>query len=152
MKPVKGDSFLNFAHTYAINTVADRALAKARSNNEFEQSAFSTTSNYSNSNIKNVAYLGEYVAETANLINSNWVPPQSGRNTQAILITQIGADGSLQNYKFAKPSGDIATDRSIISAVEKTIPFARFPKMADDADTLNFQFVFDHKLIRKSVM
>lgn len=166
MKPVNGDSFLNFAHTYAINTVADRALAKARSNNEFEQSAFSTASNYSNSNVRNVAYtvklpsqrqssatnLGEYVAETANLINANWTPPQSGRNTQAILITQIGADGSLQNYKFAKPSGDIATDRSIISAVEKTIPFARFPKMAGDADTLNFQFVFDHKLIRKSVM
>ena len=43
-------------------------------------------------------------------------------------------------------------DRSIITAVEKTVPYAGFSKLVNDEDNLNFQFVFDHKLIRKSVM
>lgn len=162
MKPVNGDSFLNFAHHYAINTLADRTIAEAKTN-AFTPDSFAAPQ--TDSNIKNVSYeiklapqrvtkatnLKEYVEETANLINENWAPPKSGRNTQAILIVQIGTDGSLLNYKFAKPSGDATMDHSIIAAVEKTVPYAGYSKLVDSADSLNFQFVFDYKWFQKSV-
>ena len=85
------------------------------------------------------------------MINANWAPPKSGRNTQAILIVQIGTDGSLLNYKFAKPSGNATMDHSIIAAVEKTVPYAGYSKLVDSTDSLNFQFVFDYKWFTKSV-
>lgn len=165
MKPVNGDSFLNFAHNYAINTLSDRTIAEAKTN-AFTPDSFAITSSQADGNIKNVSYeiklapkrvtnatnLKEYVEETAGFINENWAPPKSGRNTQAILIVQIGTDGSLLNYKFAKPSGDSVMDRSIIAAVEKSIPFAGYSKLVDSTDSLNFQFVFDYKWFKKSVM
>ncbi len=157
MKPVNGDSFLNFAHNYVVNTVNDRLAVQTQS---------TKVANNDDSNIKNISYeikkvpqkptsattLKEYVSEAAELINANWVPPKSGKNTQAILIVQVGADGSLQNYKFAKSTGNEAADRAIISAVEQTVPYNKFPKVAGDEESLNFQFVFNQKLFRKSVM
>ena len=170
MKPVDGDSFLNFAHNYAINTLSNKVLAKAQKN------AFTPETPQTdlvlrekalpNTNVTNTAYeiklipqketnatdLKGYVAEAAELINANWAPPKSGRKTQAILIVQIGADGSLRNYKFAKSSGDKMTDRSILSAVEKAVPYASYSKITGNTDTVNFQFVFDYKYFRKTVM
>lgn len=164
MKPV-GDSFLNFAHHYAINTLADKNIARVNKD-AFTPDTPELTNLQLNENTKNISYeiklapqkvtsatnLKEYVEETAGLINENWAPPVSGRNTQAILIVQIGTDGSLLNYKFAKPSGDVTMDRSIITAVEKTVPYAGFSKLVNDEDNLNFQFVFDYKWFKKSVM
>ena len=92
----------------------------------------------------------EYVAETAEQLNSNWQPPKSGKKTQTIVILQIGADGSLQNYKFAKSSGDKMTDRSIISAAEKVVPYAKY--MKSDSSYMNLQFVFEYKNFKKSVI
>ena len=53
---------------------------------------------------------------------------------------------------FAKSSGDEYTDRSILTAVEKTAPFAKFPKVNNkNSDKLKFQFVFDYQKYKKSV-
>ena len=162
MKPVNGDSFLNFAHHYAINILADRTIAEAKKN-AFTPDSFAASQIDNNTinvsyetkltpqRVTNATNLKEYVEETANLINENWTPPKSGRNTQAILIVQIGTDGSLLNYKFAKPSGDATMEHSIIAAVEKTVPYAGYAKLVDNTDSLNFQFVFDYKWFQKSV-
>lgn len=157
MKPVNGDSFLNFAHNYVVNTVTEQLAV---------QNQKAKVANNDDSNIKNISYeikkvpqkptsattLKEYVSEAAKLINANWVPPKSGKNTQAILIVQIGNDGSLQNYKFAKSTGNEEADRAIISAIEQTVPYNKFPKVDENEDGLNFQFVFNQKLFKKSVM
>mgnify|MGYP004672952151 CR=1 FL=1 len=174
MKPINGDSFLNFANNYAIKTLAEKTLAKAQT--KTQKNAFTPEKPQAdlvlrekalpNTDITNTDYeiklipqketkatdLKSYVAEAAELINANWTPPKSGRKTQAILIVQIGPDGSLRNYKFAKSSGDKVTDRSILSAVEKTVPFADYSKITGNTTTLKFQFVFDYKYFKKSVM
>ena len=68
------------------------------------------------------------------------------------MIVQIGNDGSLENYKFAKSTGNEEADRAIISAIEQTVPYNKFPKVDENEDSLNFQFVFNQKLFKKSVM
>ena len=96
--------------------------------------------------------LKEYAYDTAKILSSNWEPPKSGRNTQAIVILNIGADGSLLNYKFAKKTGDMMTDRSIMSAVEQSVLYPEFSKLKKNANSVILQFVFDYKMFRKSVI
>ena len=55
MKPVNSDSFLNFAHHYAINTLADRTIAEAKTN-AFTPDSFAMTNSKTDKNIKNVSY------------------------------------------------------------------------------------------------
>ena len=89
------------------------------------------------------ASLKDYVAEVSIKLNENWQPPKSGQNTQTIVILTIGEDGSLQKYDIAKSSGDEATDRSIISAAEKSVPyqfsytaFCTLPALKQEVQTL----------------
>ena len=96
--------------------------------------------------------LEDYVSEISCLLNDNWQPPKSGQNTQTIVILTIGNDGSLQKYDIAKSSGDEATDRSIISAAEKSVPYAKFSGIKKDADNIKLQFVFEYKKFKKSVI
>ncbi len=96
--------------------------------------------------------LKEYVAEISSKLNRNWQPPKSGRNSQAIIILTIGKDGSLQKYDIAKSSGDESTDRSIISAAEKSVPYAKFSNMKKGTENIKLQFVFEYKKFKKSVM
>lgn len=143
MKPIKENSFLSFAHEYSTTRQETESLA---------QDAPALRDN----NVKPVSYtlannIKEYIAQTSFVLYDNWNPPVSGRNTQAVIVLTIGVDGSLQNYKFEKSSGDEATDRSIISAVEKSVPFMRFPRSASSTEPENFQFVFDYKWFTKSV-
>lgn len=143
MKPVKENSFLSFAHEYSTTRQEIESLAQ-------DAPALREDS------IKNVSYtlannMKVYSAQTASILDDNWNPPKSGRNTQAVIVLTVGVDGSLQNYKFTKSSGDEATDRSIISAVEKTVPFMKFPRSAADTQPVKFQFVFDYKWFTKSV-
>ncbi len=144
MKPVKENSFLSFAHEYSTTRQEIESLA---------QNAPAIRED----NVKNVSYtlannLKTYSAQAASFLDDNWNPPKSGRNTQAVIVLTIGIDGSLQNYKFTKSSGDEATDRSIISAVEKTVPFIKFPRNASDTQPAKFEFVFDYKLFKKTVL
>lgn len=160
MKPVDPDSFLIYAHKY-VSTLISGEVNEPK-NDAFtplddrpairglEETAVSRMSYEQNETV--ALNLKEYVKETGTVLNNNWIPPKSGRNTQAIIILAIGKDGSLLNYHFAKSSGDEATDRSIINAVEKTVPYAKFPKLNKHSDTLNLQFVFDYKKFKKFVI
>ena len=96
--------------------------------------------------------LNDYVSEISSKLYKNWQPPKSGQNSQAIIILTIGKEGSLQKYDIAKSSGDDATDRSIIGAAEKSVPYAKFSGMKNDADNIKLQFVFEYKKFKKSVM
>lgn len=143
MKPVKENSFLSYAHEYSTTRQEAESLAQE-------------TPALRDNNVKPVSYtlannFKDYTTQTSYVLSENWNPPASGRNTQATIVLTIGVDGSLQNYKFTKSSGDEATDRSIISAVEQTVPFMQFPRAASSTEPANFQFVFDYKWFTKSV-
>lgn len=100
----------------------------------------------------NAKDLSGYVEEISAELEGNWQPPKSGQNTQTIMILTIGKDGSLQKYDIAKSSGDEATDRSIISAAEKSVPYANFSGIKSGADNIKLQFVFEYKKFKKSVI
>lgn len=172
MKPVNGDSFLAVAHNY-ISSIADKNVQLAQNSANIIESqgkvpalADKNSESFSNAE-KPVSYvqvvspnqkvnsannIDEYVSITAKQLYKNWNPPKSGRNTQAIVIVSINPDGSIKAYHFAKSSGDDATDRSILVAIKKNVPFDKFPQIAKNSSSLDFQFVFDYKYFRKSVI
>lgn len=172
MKPVNGDSFLAIAHNY-VASIADKNTQLAQNSNNMiqYQGKLPTVSSGDSGNIanpgKNVSFIkvlspnqkensakniDEYVSITAKQLYENWNPPKSGRNTQAIVIISINPDGSIKNYHFAKSSGDDAMDRSILVALKKNVPFDKFPHIVKNMSSLDFQFVFDYKYLRKSVI
>ncbi len=168
MKPVEDDSFLSFAHNYVLNPAAEETTAEYKTKSSGNEVVLQVDRPVlrGENEIKLVSYesrqallqketsaenLEEYAAEVAKELKANWQPPKSGRKTQSIIILQIGEDGSLQNYKFVEQSGDKLTDRSIISAAEKTVPYIKFPQLERTTRRLNLQFVFNYKLIKKSV-
>ena len=162
MKPINEDSFLKYAHQYAIAATKGNTVANAFSPSEYEVvytsqdkpilrddlmvSYKNTNTTYTNPEFR------DYLVRTCKLLEQNWTPPATGRDTRAIVLVWIGADGSLLNYSFAEVSGDNVTDRSIISALEKTVPYPNFPETVQKASALDFQFVFEHDLLKKSVV
>lgn len=143
MKPVKENSFLSFAHEYSTTRQKFESIAQdgpALREDNVKQVSYALANN-----------MKEFTAQTAWVLDDNWNPPASGRNTQAVIVLTIGVDGSLQNYKFVKSSGDEATDRSIISAVEQTVPYMKFPRSASSTEPQKFQFVFDYRWFKKTV-
>lgn len=143
MKPVSQNSFLSYVHEYTMAWQSSDNLAQTSP--ELRESNLKPVSNVLTDGLR------DYTVQTSYALEDNWEPPKSGRNTQATIILTIGVDGSLQNYKFVKSSGDEATDRSIISAVEQCVPFMQFPRAASSMEPANFQFVFDYKWFKKSV-
>ena len=143
MKPVNTNSFLSYVHEYSTT----------RQN---EDIASNTAPTLRDDALKPVAYknsidLKNYSQETAMTLDENWNPPSSGKNTVSVITITIGVDGSLQNYKFEQPSGDDSTDRSIISAIEKSVPFMSFPRQASCDSPINLKFAFNYGLLKKSV-
>lgn len=144
MKPVKENSFLNHVHQYAVTMRKDC------------ENIAQKTPILRENNIKPISVtlkndLKTYTAQTALLLNKNWNPPTSWQSSQAEITVIIGVDGSLQNYRFTKSSGNETVDRSIVSAVERSVPFAKFPRQASDIEPTSFKFTFDYTLFKKSV-
>lgn len=159
MKEIPQDSFLQYANHYALNVLPAELIASQNQTNTLE----TKTDEIKNLKPVNFVYeenqqedvdfvdLKEYSAFTSFQLAENWNPPKSGKNTQAIIIVSIGVDGSLQNYMFAQPSGDDTTDRSIISAVEQSVPFAKLPKQYEKIGKVDIQFVFTYEKFKKYV-
>ena len=161
MKPIKEGSFLSIAHNKLIETnnniITDTCLQHETSLKDtildyLFHPKYIFDESYRKSHQKFTAEnMHDYVEAMASRLNQNWQPPASKETHHAIIVLTIGRDGSLQEYKFAKSTGNDLLDRSIISAVEKTIPFEKFPTYAKNTETLTFQFMFDSGLLRKSV-
>ena len=161
MKPINDNSFLTFSHKYILNSAdsdyktAEKPateLNKKTSENKHENNIIPAKyekKNYGNQNYTNMK---DFVSTVGQSLNSNWQPPVSGKNTQAIVIISIGGDGSLSEYRFAKSSGDEMTDRSIVSAIKQTVPFPKMHNMNVNEKNYNFQFVFEYKTFKKSVL
>lgn len=147
MKPVSQESFLVYAHRWVFNAIPGAVQAPKKNTTETAKAKLTPqeTAKLANS-------MKKFVSSTSKTIKDNWCPPKSGRNSRAIIIVEIGPDGSLQNYKFAKSSGDKLTDRSIISAIEFTAPFKEISNLKTGDKNIDVQFVFEYKYFRKSVM
>lgn len=165
MKLIDDDSFLTFTHKY-LASMSDNEF-RANSSDIANDGSIPVLSNGDQSgqesNTKNVSYkssgqniapvkMQEYVSSVCSILKQNWNPPKSGRNSQAIVIITIGEDGGLYEYHFAQSSKDEATDRSIISAIKRTVPYPSLQNVSKNSKTYNFQFLFDYKLFRKSVI
>lgn len=151
MKPISEGSFLKFPHDFVIAMTSGNVVAKNRIDG----------SNYSSANEIPVSYykndklspeMEGYVIKTCKLLEENWNPPESGNGSRAIVRVTIGNDGSLLNYVFEETSGDVMTDRSVISALKNTVLYPKFPDIVKDAYSLDFRYVFEHDVIRKSVV
>lgn len=172
MKPVNTDSFLFVPHRYLI-TVRDKKIQQAyddvRRSAAISQPQEQVTSRIEirdkDENIVPASYkavpeqkdigvttINDYISALRTELDNNWRPPKSGKDTKTIIIIAVGSDGSLRNYKFAQSSGDADTDRSVLSAVEKTVPFPKFPNLGKPVNYLNFQFIFDYGKVKKSVL
>lgn len=172
MKPVNTDSFLFVPHRYLI-TVRDKKIQQAyddvRRSAAISQPQEQVTSRIEirdkDENIVPASYkavpeqkdigvttIKDYISALRTELDNNWKPPKSGKETQTVIIIAVGSDGSLRNYKFAQSSGDADTDRSVLSAVEKTVPFPKFPNLGKPVNYLNFQFIFDYGKVKKSVL
>lgn len=143
MKPIPKNSFLTYTNEYIQACKNTESITQA-------------TPSLRNDNLKPVSYilndsLQGYSIQTGYSLEDNWNPPKSGRNTQAVVVLTIGVDGSLQNYKFTQSSGDEATDRSIINAIEQSVPFMQYPRTAADIEPKEFQFTFVYKWLKKLV-
>lgn len=154
MKPIPEDSFLNDVHKYALANSKGYTLAEAPAVYHGEKPILrdDLLVAYQGENALN-ANVQSYLEKTCKILEKNWQPPATGRMTRTIIYTTIGADGSLLNYQISESSGDDTTDRSVISAVERTVPYMKLPKLGDkEVYSMDFKFVFEHDLVRKSVV
>lgn len=151
MKPLNENSFLKSAHAY-VATLMPEEVKVANKNFPAVSHHAAGENTYVSYNANFDRDIQGYVAVASELLNANWEPPFSGRNSRGIVKVSIGSDGSLLNCDFIESTGDEITDRSIISAVEKTVPYPKFPASAGSVHALDFQFVFDYDLMHKTVV
>lgn len=154
MKPVDSDSLFAYGHRFTESIYDEKIASSPSTNNLVAKSENNNFKFIPVSFIYSFAKpqtFDEYVNYISNELYRNWNPPKSGRNTQTIVITNIGKDGALMGYDVAKSSGDEMTDRSVISAILKSAPFIKAPNKMKNKDNINIQFVFEYNKFIKSV-
>jgi len=155
MKPINDNSFLRFSHKYALALASGTLLAQGEQNAVYNYKNLLTNgevpASYKMMNIP-PEQLENYLVQTCQLLQANWNPPESGNGSRAIIRVTIGHDGSLLKYNFEETSGDPVTDSSVVAAAEKTVPFPKFPEVAKEAYSMDFRFVFEHDVLKKSVV
>ena len=153
MKPIKENSFLRYSNDYALAIASGKTII-GTNNAVYSYDGKSISEIPVAHKTLNVTpeQLEGYLVQACELLQANWYPPESGNGSRAIIRVTIGNDGSLLKYDFEETSGDPLTDRSIIAAAERTVPYPKFPEIAKEAYSLDFRFVFEHDVVRKSVV
>lgn len=142
LKPVNKNSVLKLSYDYTNAIYNEKRVGKSLKADIPQLTSYRSDYKAKNKN--------EYINNTAKELYKNWNPPKSAKNSSAIIIVKVGKDGSLQNYVFAQKSADEINNRAIMTAVEKSVPYAVF---SDDIKTENvtLQFLFEYKKFRKTV-
>ena len=153
MKPLKEDTFFYFANDKIAQIASDTLIVNDENTLVYNQSGREIlVSNKYAKDVLTPAELEDYLIKTCNLLQENWNPPKIGYGTRTIVIATIGTDGSLLNIKFTEPSGNDKVNRSVISALEKTVPYPPFNIKDTNVHSLDFQFVFENDMFRKAVV
>lgn len=159
MKQIPENSFLNDVQRYAsalgngYALASDEFTAEYRGQKPLLRDDLVIAYNEQNPYYTN-ASVQSYLVRTCKQLEANWQPPATTHATRNILYVTIGRDGSLLDYKMIEGSGDDTTDRSVISAAERTVPYAKLPNIGDNKEvySMDFKFVFEHDMVRKSVV
>ncbi len=157
MKPVKESSILRYSNQYVAAIADDKTLVYNYGGDEVSAVGRAVLredipiAHKIDSTVTNEA-VQAYIAKISKLLQQNWVPPKTGYGSRMIVDVTIGHDGSLLKYKVTESSGDEETDRSIVSALERTVPYPKLPGLASNIYSMDFRFVFDHDRFTKSVI
>jgi len=80
-----------------------------------------------------------YLNAVRNKIEGNWRPATENRNIEVIVSFEIHSDGSAQNIRVTKSSGDATIDNLGVRAVTVSSPFGKLPTdFAGDRVEINF--------------
>lgn len=153
MKPIKTDSFLYYANDLVAQIAGNSKVADSYSSLVYNKSGNEIyVANKYARDVLAPAELKDYLIKTCNILQENWNPPKIGYSTRTIVLATIGADGSLLKYKITEASGNEQVTRSVISALEKTVPYPAFPTKETNLYSLDFQYVFENDTFRKAVV
>lgn len=87
-----------------------------------------------------------YMEDVQEKIKANWNPPEIDVSNSTILLFKVGKNGELLQTNIKRSSGNEEVDKSAIEALEKAIPFKKFP----DGVTLqnvDIEFSFDYNVV-----
>ena len=86
--------------------------------------------------------IDDYMKDMELEIKSNWVPPQNSFKNKTIVNFTILRDGTIQNPKISKSSGDKEFDRTAILALSATGKVTPLPKNFL-SDSIDIDFTFE---------
>ena len=162
MKPLNENTILSYAHNNIIEKTFDIAKNIPQDNDlqalNFEQTSLRNTDeninlvSYTSYETEQVPHVKNYISNIAQKLEENWQPPKSGRNTKTVIMMTVGADGGLYDYQIIESSEDETTDRSVITAIEKSVPYKKFPMGLKKSSSVNLKYTFEYKLTKKSVI
>ena len=162
MKPLNKNSVLSYAHNAVVEETFDVANNIPQDNTlqalNFEKSSLRNIDkdihlvSYISNETEQIPHVKNYISNIAQKLEENWQPPKSGRNTKTVIMMTIGANGGLYDYQIIESSEDETTDRSVISAIEKSVPYKKFPMGLKNSPSVNLKYTFEYKLTKKSVI
>ncbi len=144
MKPIEDIAFLYPAHEFVASVYIDEneplTLKKIDNIIGNEKQKYKST---------RIARLRNYIKSVDKKLDNNWNPPKVASTQKIVVNININADGSLNDYQFVTISNDEMLKRSIISAIEQTVPFKDLKSL--DKDNLFIQITFKRGKHSKNV-
>lgn len=113
----------------------------------FTSLIINNNSDHSSENIVNVANMNtdidfsDYILNLQTKIDSNWLPKSFKKQREAIFSVEIDKDGSLDNIKNLKQSGNKKFDINICDTIAMSVPMDPLP---DNSKSKNVQLTFKY--------
>ena len=87
-----------------------------------------------------------YMEDVQQKIKANWNPPTIDVSNSTILLFKVGKNGELLQTNVKRSSGNEEVDKSAIEALEKAIPFKKFPDGVK-LQNIDIEFSFDYNVV-----
>lgn len=87
-----------------------------------------------------------YMEDVQQRIKANWNPPTQQVSNSTILLFKVGKNGELLQTNIKRSSGDEGVDKAAIEALEKAIPFKKFPD-GTPLQNVDIEFSFDYNVV-----
>lgn len=90
-----------------------------------------------------------YMQNLQKRIKSNWNPPKGKESKNVVLFFKINKDGSINNLKVQKSSGNQEVDNAALEAVNTSTPLDPLPE-AYKGSSVPIEFTFDYNVFDKN--
>lgn len=87
-----------------------------------------------------------YMEDVQQKIKANWNPPTNNVSNSTILLFKVGKNGELLQTNVKRSSGNEEVDNSAIEALEKALPFRKFPDGVT-LQNIDIEFSFDYNVV-----